>query len=119
MNLKDKQRNDFIIQEQKIGENDKIVINSVGNTKFETYITAQKITENIKPLSTQYVLQRFFYAISFLRFQSVSECLQEYPFQIPYTLWLPDVRRPDNVHAEPDGRYIRKHVRYVHNQEYC
>ena len=47
MNLKDKQRNDFSIQEQKIGENDKIVINSVGNTKFETYITAQKITENI------------------------------------------------------------------------
>ena len=47
MNLKDEIKNDFIIQEQKIGTNDKIVINSVGNTKFETYITVQKITEGI------------------------------------------------------------------------
>lgn len=47
MNLKDEIKNDFVIQEKEIGSNDKIVISGVGNTKFETYITAQKITENI------------------------------------------------------------------------
>lgn len=47
MNLKDEIKNEFAIQEQNVGTNDKIIINSVGNTKFETYITAQKITENI------------------------------------------------------------------------
>ena len=47
MNLKEKQENDFVIQEQKINDNERIIITGVGNTKFETYITAQKITENI------------------------------------------------------------------------
>ena len=47
MNLKDEIKKDFTIQEKEIGSNDKIVISSVGNTKFETYITVQKITENI------------------------------------------------------------------------
>ena len=47
MNLKDEIKKEFIAQEQKISTNDKVIINSVGNTKFETYITAQKITENI------------------------------------------------------------------------
>ena len=47
MNLKDEIKNDFVIQEKVVGGNDKVVISGVGNTKFETYITAQKITENI------------------------------------------------------------------------
>lgn len=47
MNLKDEINNDFVIQEKEIGNNDKLVISGVGNTKFETYITVQKITENI------------------------------------------------------------------------
>ena len=47
MNLKDEIDNDFVIQEKEIGSNDKLVISGVGNTKFETYITVQKITENI------------------------------------------------------------------------
>ena len=47
MNLKDEIKNDFVIQEKEIGSNDRLVISGVGNTKFETYITVQKITENI------------------------------------------------------------------------
>lgn len=47
MNLKDEIKNDFVIQEKEIGNNDRLVISGVGNTKFETYITVQKITENI------------------------------------------------------------------------
>lgn len=47
MNLKDEIKNEFAIQEKEIGSNDKLVISGVGNTKFETYITVQKITENI------------------------------------------------------------------------
>lgn len=47
MSLKDEIKNDFVIQEKNIGNNDKLVISGVGNTKFETYITVQKITENI------------------------------------------------------------------------
>ena len=47
MTLKDEVKKDFAIQEKDIGNNDKLVISGVGNTKFETYITVQKITENI------------------------------------------------------------------------
>ena len=47
MNLKDEVKKDIAIQEKDIGNNDKLVISGVGNTKFETYITVQKITENI------------------------------------------------------------------------
>lgn len=42
MSLKDEIKNDFVIQEKNIGNNDKLVISGVGNTKFETYITYKK-----------------------------------------------------------------------------
>ena len=47
MNLKNNDQNNFTPQEKVIDENNKIIINNVGNTKFETYISAQKIIENI------------------------------------------------------------------------
>ena len=47
MNLKNNDQNNFTPQEKVIDENNKIIIDNVGNTKFETYISAQKIIENI------------------------------------------------------------------------
>lgn len=45
INTKDK--TEFIQQERILDEKNKIVINNVGNTQFATYITLQKITENM------------------------------------------------------------------------
>ena len=45
INTKDK--TEFIPQERILDEKNKIVINNVGNTQFATYITLQKITENM------------------------------------------------------------------------
>lgn len=42
-----KSQNKFIPQEKVLDENNKIIINGVANTKFETYAVIQKITENI------------------------------------------------------------------------
>ena len=38
---------EFTAQERVLDDNNKIIMNNVGNTKFATYITIQKITENM------------------------------------------------------------------------
>lgn len=82
MKLKNKIKNKFDIQEQNIGSNDKIVINGVGNTKFETYIIAQKVTENIT-----YKEFKNRDAYKYNSFIVTNENGEEIPYTIKYSVW--------------------------------
>ena len=82
MKLKNKIKNKFDIQEQNIGSNDKIVINGVGNTKFETYIIAQKVTENIT-----YKEFKNRDAYKYNSFIVTNEYGEEIPYTIKYSVW--------------------------------
>lgn len=46
MKIDNTNKTEFTAQERVLDDNNKIIMNNVGNTKFATYITIQKITEN-------------------------------------------------------------------------
>ena len=47
MKIDNTNKTEFTAQERVLDDNNKIIMNNVGNTKFATYITIQKITENM------------------------------------------------------------------------
>lgn len=47
MKIDNTDKTEFTAQERVLDDNNKIIMNNVGNTKFATYITIQKITENM------------------------------------------------------------------------
>lgn len=80
--FKNSVKSEFIAQEQILDEKNKIIINNVGNTKFETYITAQKITENIT--YKEYKKKDPFKYNSFIVTDQNGD---EIPYTIRYSVW--------------------------------